>query len=109
MSIKLPEPIAAYFAATNSHNVDAMLALFAGTAIVKDEGQERRGLAAIREWMEEANKKYRFTVEVTGLAEVNGNPVVTGRVSGTFPGSPVDLRHFFTLAGEKITRLEIIP
>lgn len=109
MSIKLPEPIAAYFAATNSHNIDAMLALFAETAIVKDEGQDRRGLASIREWMEESIKKYRFTVEVTGISEADGNPVVTGRVSGTFPGSPVDLRHFFTLAGKKITRLEIIP
>jgi hypothetical protein len=109
MSIKLPEPIAAYFAATNAHNVDAMLALFAESAMVQDEGQERRGLAAIREWMEEAIRKYRFTVEVTGVAEANGSPVVTGRVSGTFPGSPVDLRHFFTLAGGKITHLEIHP
>jgi ketosteroid isomerase-like protein len=109
MSIKLPEPIAAYFAATNAHNVEAMLVLFAETAFVKDEGQDRRGLAAIREWMEEAIKKYRFTVEVLGLTEENGRQVVTGHVSGNFPGSPVDLRHFFTLAGKKITRLEIIP
>ena len=109
MSIKLPESVAAYFAATNAHDVDAMLALFAETAFVKDEGQDRHGLAAIREWMEEAVKKYRFTVEVLGLTEANGMQVVTGRVSGTFPGSPVDLRHFFTLAGKKITRLEIIP
>lgn len=87
MSVELPEPMASYFAATNSHNVDAVLALFAESAIVKDEGQDRRGLASIREWMEEGIKKYRFTVEVTGVAEANGNPVVTGRVSGTFPGS----------------------
>ena len=109
MSMKLPEPIGAYFAATNTHDVDAMLALFAQTALVKDEGQDRRGHAAIREWMEEATRKYRFTVEVTGVAEANDQTVVTGRVFGTFPGSPVDLRHFFTLAGKKITRLEIIP
>lgn len=109
MSIKLPEPIAQYFAATNEHNVDAMLALFAEGASVKDESKDWRGLAAIRGWMEEAIGKYRFTVEVLGLAEENGKQVVSGRVSGTFPGSPVDLRHLFTLAGKKITRLEIIP
>ena len=28
-------------------------------------------------------------------------------VSGTFPGSPVDLRYVFTLAGDKVSRLEI--
>ena len=109
MSLKLPEPIAAYFAATNTHNFDAMLAPFAEAATVKDEGQERRGLAAIREWMEETARKYRFTVAVTNVTEANGKPVVTGRVSGTFPGSPVDLRYCFTLAGEKIIRLEILP
>jgi len=53
MPLRLPEPLPAYFAAINTHNIDAMLAGFADGAIVRDEGQERRGLAAIREWMEE--------------------------------------------------------
>jgi hypothetical protein len=35
--------------------------------------------------------------------------VVTGRVSGNFPGSPVDLRFFFELEGDKISSLKIIP
>jgi hypothetical protein len=30
-----------------------------------------------------------------------------GRVTGAFPGSPVDLHHVFTLDGEKIASLEI--
>lgn len=29
------------------------------------------------------------------------------RVSGDFPGSPIDLRYVFTLTGGKIERLEI--
>jgi hypothetical protein len=49
LTVRLPEPIAAYFAATSTHNVDAMLAGFADGAVVRDEGQERRGRAAIRE------------------------------------------------------------
>ena len=39
------------------------------------------------------------------LSEMRG--VVTGRVSGNFPGSPVDLRYVFTLEDGKIARLEI--
>jgi hypothetical protein len=109
MSLELPESIAAYFAATNTHNIDAMLARFADGAIVRDEGQERRGLTAIREWIEETTRKYQVNVVVANVTEANGQHVVTGRVSGTFPGSPVDLRHFFTLEGQRITRLEIIP
>ena len=107
MSMKLPEPIAAYFAATNQHDVNAMLAPFAETAIVKDEGQERHGVAAIREWMEETIRKYRFTVVVTDVAEKTGKTLVASRVSGNFPGSPVDLQYAVTLSGEKISRLEI--
>ena len=34
----LPQPIAAYFAATNTHDIDAMLEPFADGAIVRDEG-----------------------------------------------------------------------
>jgi hypothetical protein len=42
MSIEFPEPIAAYFAGKNHHDVDARLPPFAGAAPVKDEGQEIR-------------------------------------------------------------------
>ena len=58
MSTKLPEPLAAYFAGHNNHDVDSMIGLFTEGATVKDEGQERRGLPAIRKWMEESNAKY---------------------------------------------------
>jgi hypothetical protein len=33
---------------------------------------------------------------------------VRARVSGHFPGSPVELRYAFTLHGGKIARLEIV-
>ena len=37
-----------------------------------------------------------------------GDPIiVTSRVSGTFPGSPVDLRHAFRLEGKLVSHLEI--
>jgi hypothetical protein len=35
--------------------------------------------------------------------------VVTARVTGDFPGSPVELRYGFALEGNRITRLEITP
>ena len=107
MSATLPPPLAAYFAATNTHDLTAMIAAFAEGAVVKDEGREHRGLQAIREWMEETTRKYQFTVEVTDVAETDGKTVVTGLVAGTFPGSPVRLRHAFTLDRDKIAHLEI--
>jgi hypothetical protein len=107
MSTNLPKPLAAYFAAVNTQDIDAMLAPFREGATVKDEGQERRGLAAVREWIEETTREYGITIVVTNVAETAGNTTVTGLVSGNFPGSPVELRYTFTLDGEKIARLEI--
>lgn len=107
MPATLPDPLALYFAATNNHDIDAMLAPFAEDAIVKDEGQERQGRAAIRAWMEETTSKYRATAEPINIAGTDSNMIVTSRVSGTFPGSPVELRFAFTLAGGKIAHLEI--
>jgi hypothetical protein len=46
-----------------------MLAGFADGAVVRDEGQEWRGRAAIREWMEETIRKYQFNAAVTNVTE----------------------------------------
>ena len=107
MPARLPLPLATYFAATKTHDIAAMLAPFAKGAVVKDEGREYRGLEAIRDWMEETTRKYRFTLDVTDVAKAGGKTVVTGLVSGNFPGSPVKLRHEFTFDRRKIARLEI--
>ena len=107
MSTDLPKPIAAYIAGSNAHDADACAACFAADAVVRDEGRERRGTAAIREWKEEVTRKYRPTVDVIMSTTAGGRTIVTGRVSGNFPGSPVELRYAFTLVGEKISRLEI--
>jgi uncharacterized protein (TIGR02246 family) len=109
MAIELPTAIAAYFAGSNAHDADACAACFTDDAVVRDEGRKRQGQAAIRGWMAEVSEKYRHTVEVIGVVERDGETFVTGRVAGNFPGSPIDLRYTFTLAGEKIARLEIRP
>lgn len=107
MSVTLPQPIAAYFAATNARDIPTMIAAFSEEAVVADEGKRHQGLDAIRSWMNEAITKYDFKVEPTDFIETEGKTVVTGVVSGNFPGSPVHLRHSFTFDGAKIVRLEI--
>ena len=109
MSNELPKSIADYIAGSNAHDPDACAACFTDDAVVIDEGRERKGFADIRAWKEEVTGKYRATVEVVAAAKANGRTIVTGRVSGNFPGSPVNLRYAFTLRGDKIVRLEIVP
>jgi len=103
----LPRPIAAYFAAANTHDSDATAACFADGAVVHDEGREMRGYAAIRAWKEQTDAKYRPRFQVTDAALVDGRTIVTVQVAGDFPGSPIVLHFAFTLAGEKIALLEI--
>lgn len=107
MPMKMPPTIDTYFAATNKHDVNGMIAVFADGAVVKDEGRDHHGSDAIRKWMKDTLAKYDFKVETTGVTARDGKVVVTGLVSGNFPGSPVSLRYEFTLDHEKITRLEI--
>jgi ketosteroid isomerase-like protein len=103
----LPSTVATYFAATNRHDVAAMIAVFTDDGAVKDEGREHRGSSAIRAWIEETIRKYDFRAEPSEVAREHGWTVVTAIVSGSFPGSPVTLRYRFQLDGEKVARLEI--
>ena len=108
MTLDLPEPVAAYFAA-DKEGAEAVARCFTDTAVVKDEGQTYRGQAAIRQWKAEASAKYQYTSEPFACEPKNGIIVVTSRLTGNFPGSPVNLRFFFGLDGDKISSLEIIP
>lgn len=107
MSIELPEPLAIYFAAKNRKDIDGMLAPFARDASVRDEGEDMRGHAAIREWMEKTTRKYGVTVDPREFSGEADRPIVAAHVSGNFPGSPVTLHYHFTLAGGAIAHLEI--
>lgn len=108
MLIKLPAPVAAYFAADQS-NDDAVALCFTENAVVIDERQTHSGREAIRQWKTEASSKFSYSVTPLTVSEKGDQIVVTGRVSGNFPGSPVDLRYVFVLEGGKIARLEVAP
>lgn len=107
-SLSLPEPIAVYFT-TDSAEGEAVSRCFTENAIVKDEGHTYRGRAAIEEWKADTSAKYQYTSEPFVCEKKDENIVVTSHLVGNFPGSPVDLRYFFKLEGDKIAALEIIP
>ena len=108
MTLNLPAPIAAYFTA-DTQDAEAVVQCFTENAVVKDEGHAHRGRAAIRKWKADAAAKYQYTSELLSCEQKEGKVVVTSRLTGNFPGSPVNLRFFFALEGDKIASLEIIP
>jgi hypothetical protein len=106
--LNLPEPIAAYFAA-NKLDSEAVERCFTKDATVKDEGRTYNGADSIKQWKAEASTKYTYTSEPFALEQKGGMTVVTSRLTGNFPGSPINLRFFFRLERGKVAFLEIIP
>ena len=108
MPMDLPNPISKYYEA-DRRDSSAVSEYFTEDAVVRDEGNTYLGRGAIHEWKTGSSKRYTYTVEPFALEEVEGKTVVTAHVVGNFPGSPVDLRYFFGLRGDKIASLEIKP
>jgi SnoaL-like domain len=108
MTLELPKPVAAYFA-TDKADAEAVSGCFTENAVVKDEAHTYQGRAAIKQWKTDASAKYQYTCEPLACERKDGKIVVTCRLTGNFPGSPVDLRFFFELDGDQIASLEIIP
>jgi hypothetical protein len=108
MTIQLPEPITAYFAA-HKLDGDAVARCFTSDAVVKDEGRTYTGVAAIKQWKAKTAAKYTYTCEPLSAEQKGGTTVVSCRLEGNFPGGRADLRFFFRLERGKIANLEIIP
>ena len=108
MPVELPAPIARYIDAENSHDVEAVAPCFSENATVRDEGRTIQGLEAIKQWKAETTEKYRPTMEPLACKAQGDKIVVTNRLAGNFPGSPIELGFVFTLQNEKISSLEIL-
>ncbi len=107
MPIQLPKPVAGYVSSGNTSDSEALAACFASDAVVRDEGRTFNGLEALKAWHAEARRKYHHTVEPLDVVERDGKTILTAKVSGDFPNSPVNLEHVFELVDDKIKSLEI--
>lgn len=108
MKLEIPKPIAAYFAADKAKS-ETISQSFTENATVRDEGHTYNGRSAIKKWKADASTKYQYTIEPLKCEEKAGKIIVTCRLTGNFPGSPINLRFLFELEGDKIAFLEIIP
>lgn len=102
MSLNLPEPVAAYFAADLSY-ADC----FAEDAVVRDEGNTHNGRAAILQWRAESARRFSYTSQPFAVEKAGEKWLVSSRVSGDFPGSPVELEYAFRLSDQQIVELTI--
>ena len=107
MSVSMPSTLAAYFAAEDTSDSDALERCFAADAVVHDEGRVMRGIDAIKAWKLAGQAKYRYHVTPKSASTVGATTKVLAQVTGSFAGSPVELTYTFGFAGEKIASLEI--
>jgi hypothetical protein len=104
----LPKSIAVYVSAENSGDTNLFDQCFSEDAVVRDESETYAGLAAIKKWKTETTKKYQHTVDPLRIVEKNGEFILTSRLTGNFPGSPIELEFVFTIRDDKIVSLEIL-
>ncbi|CAN5348823.1 nuclear transport factor 2 family protein [soil metagenome] len=104
--MKTPEDlITTYFARAVDTDRESYFALFADDVVVEDEGRERHGIAAIREWRAEVP----MVTYTPGEVAADGDAWrVVSTIHGDFPGSPVDLTFTFRFDEyERISELRI--
>ena len=103
----LPKPLADFVAAQNEFKTAAFLKIFADNASVHDEGGEYHGTVEIKEWFETTKNKYNTHMDPIAY---EGNPnesILTIKMSGTFPGSPLSVKFYFSIKDAKIISLRI--
>ena len=65
---------------------------------------------SLRAWREGPASRYEYVTEVFDAKSTSEDScVVTGRLTGNFPGGTAELSWHFTLAGDRIARLRIAP
>jgi SnoaL-like domain len=106
----VPDVVRRYFVLDADRDIESIVALFTADATVVDEGETRHGTTAIRTWQTGPASQYAYTTNVLGTdALAPDRFVVTGRLTGNFPGGTAELSWTFTVAGNRISQLVIAP
>lgn len=90
----------------NQQDAVAFCSCFAEDAVVEDEGRTHRGLEAIEGWISNAFTQYAPVLEPKDVTETDSGCILTGLVTGNFPGSPIMLNYHLTIERDQITALK---
>jgi SnoaL-like protein len=107
MGLELPLPLSEYFAAANARDAERVANCFTEDAVVRDERQEICGHDAIRAWAEDTSRKYNYRADILVFQKDFDRVNVRARLTGDFPGSPIELSYRFKLLDRWIEELEI--
>ena len=110
--LNLPAPIEAYVRATNSSNLDALVATFHEGALVNDQLKDYWGKQAIREWAAREVTGACLRMRVVKVVEHHGHVVVSANIHGNFDArglpDPLVLSFYFSAPDDRIVLLIIL-
>jgi ketosteroid isomerase-like protein len=110
--ITLPPVVAAFVEATNSFDLERLVATFADDALVNDQLRDYWGKTAIRCWAERDIIGERLTIAVTKVVEHYDNFIVTADIDGNFDKrglpDPLVLAFYFTPHSDLVIQLIIL-
>jgi hypothetical protein len=110
--VALPPLVAAYVEATNSFDLERLMATFAEDALVNDQLRDYWGKLAIREWAKRDIIGERLTMNVTKVINHYGNFIVTANVDGNYDKrglpDPLVLAFYFNTQSDLIVQLIIL-
>lgn len=96
MSIELTPLLTRFVSHMNNHDSGAFTACFADDAVVEDEGQTYQGRVAIEAWISKAFAQAAPILDLKEAQQTATGSILSGMVSGTFPGSPIMLHYHLT-------------
>jgi hypothetical protein len=104
--------VAAYVEATNSFDLERLLATFTEDALVNDQLRDYWGKPAIREWAKHDIIGESLTMNVTKVINHYGNYIATANVDGSYDKrglpDPLVLAFYFTPQSDLIVQLIIL-
>jgi hypothetical protein len=110
--VALPPLVGAYVEATNSFDLERLLATFAEDALVNDQLRDYWGKLAITEWAKRDIIGVKLTMNVTRVIDHYGNFIVTADVDGRYEKrglpDPLVLAFYFTAQRGLIVQLIIL-
>jgi hypothetical protein len=103
----LPDAITFYFQHAPAADPTVPQRCFTTDARVHDDGHVHQGHAAIGAWIDKSARSYRYHSEPLSVVPIADGVQVIARISGEFPGSPLQFHYRFGLREGLIDTLAI--
>lgn len=106
--MNLPNVLSEFVKAQDNFDSIAYANCFSETAVVFDEGQTYKGRIEIKQWIADANEKFKTVMKPVEYSEAGTTSILSAEVSGLFDGSPVVLYYHFELKDGLIQSLKVV-